>query len=100
MELLDGKGQGEPTIRQVSVMGKNKTSLLIDFLNEVLTLAHINKEYYPVISIKTLTEEKIEASLRGFQVSKFENDVKAVTYHEAEVINESGKWSVSLVLDV
>ncbi len=100
MALLDGKSAGQEKIREVSVEGKNKTILLIDFLNEVLALAQINKEHYVEIAIKTLTDERIEANLKGFPVSRFETDVKAVTYHEAEVKEEDGRWSVSLVLDV
>lgn len=100
MSIMDGKSLGGEVFREVSAEGKNKTVLLIDFLNEVLTLAQINKEHYGEISIKMLTDEKIEAGLKGQRVNRFESDVKAVTYHEAQVTEENGKWSVSLVLDV
>ena len=100
MTLLDGRSGEQEVIREVSVESKNKTTLLVDFLNEVLTLAHINKECYSQIALKTLTDERLDASIKGFGVSRFKTDVKAVTYHEAEVREEGGRWLVSLVLDV
>ncbi len=100
MMIIEGKGKGVSVTREVELSARDKTSLLVDFLNEVLALSHINREIYEVVRFEKVSETKISARLNGFRVDGFEGDVKAVTYHEAEVVNENGKWSVNLVLDV
>jgi SHS2 domain-containing protein len=36
----------------------------------------------------------------GYSPVEFEQDVKAVTYHEADVRYENGMWSTTLVFDI
>ena len=77
------------------------TSLLVDFLSEVLTLSHINKSIYCEVIFVALTETEIRASVRGKATDRFDKDIKAVTYHEAELkINEKGQWESILVFDL
>lgn len=77
------------------------TSLLVDFLSEVLTLSHISKTIYCEVIFETLTETEIKASIRGKSTNQFDRDLKAVTYHEAELkINEKGQWESILVFDI
>lgn len=77
------------------------TSLLVDFLSEVLTLSHINKSIYCEVIFEALTETEIRASVRGKATDRFDKDIKAVTYHEAELkINEKRQWESILVFDL
>lgn len=77
------------------------TSLLVDFLSEVLTLSHINKSIYCEVIFDVLTETEIRASVRGKATNRFDKDIKAVTYHEAELkSNEKGQWESILVFDL
>lgn len=77
------------------------TSLLVDFLSEVLTLSHINKSIYCEVIFDVLTETEIRASVRGKATNRFDKDIKAVTYHEAELkINEKRQWESILVFDL
>ena len=46
-----------------------------------------------------LTETELAATIIGTS-ARFEQDVKAVTYHEAEVRCENGVWSTMLVFDI
>lgn len=87
--------------RVVSLTAPDITVLLIDFLSDALTSAHTNKEVYSNVEIKSLGQNNLEAILIGDKVDHFKEDVKAVTYHEAEVKkNERGKWETTLVLDI
>lgn len=77
------------------------TSLLVDFLSEVLTLSHIDKTIYCEVIFEALTETEIRARVRGKATTQFDKDIKAVTYHEAELkINEKGQWESILVFDI
>ena len=87
--------------RKVKVEAPDKTALLVDFLSEVLALSQTNKEVYTEVKFNKFSETELEALLRGIKVDEFDEDIKAVTYHEAEVKqNEKGEWETFLVLDI
>lgn len=108
MSFAGGKEKTEDVniqLREVKVSSPDETALLVDFLNEILSLSHINKETYGNIKINKLERGEdvveIEADLEGVEVSEFEEDIKAVTYHEAEVKkNDKGEWEASLIFDI
>lgn len=99
-KLMRPIGVGETVTRRVELAARDKTGLVVDFMGEVLTLSHINREIYTQITDILIEGQVMKGRLTGKIVRGFGNDVKAVTYHEAEVKNENNKWSISLVLDV
>jgi SHS2 domain-containing protein len=84
----------------VRVDAPDHTFLLVDFLNEALTLSHIHRMVFTVEALKVDGLE-MTATLRGATPERFSEDVKAVTYHEAEVKeNADGSWQTQLVFDI
>ena len=75
------------------------TSLLVDFLNEVLHRAHVAHEMFDDAHFTRLDATSCEATLTGAS-STFEEDVKAVTYHEAEVRKVGEEWTTMIVFDI
>jgi len=103
MELIypDVKKISPITDRQVELTAPDSTALLVDFLGQALTLAQTHKEVYSKVEFKLLNNERLSAVIAGDKVDRFEEDVKAVTYHEAEVKkNDQGQWQTTLVLDI
>jgi SHS2 domain-containing protein len=87
--------------RPITVYARDKTALLVDFLNEALSLAQIHKEIYTSVTFSTFSEIAVEAVLWGRKVEEFDEDIKAVTYHEAEVRqNKKKEWETTLVFDI
>jgi len=76
------------------------TSLLVDFLNEVLHRAHVAREVFHDAAFTRLDDTNVTVTLSGIGPASFEEDIKAVTYHEAEVRQEEGEWSTMLVFDI
>jgi SHS2 domain-containing protein len=91
---------GETTNLRVDITAPDVTTLLVDFLNEILTRTHIAYEAYDDLAIEQIDETHVAATLRGRRAEAFDEDVKAVTYHEADVRHEDGTWSTSLVFDI
>lgn len=86
---------------KICVESMDYTCLLIDFLSEVLLLTQSHYRIFSSIDIESLTSSKIEAVLHGSFVEGFDEDIKAVTYHEAEVIkNEQGNYESIIVFDI
>lgn len=97
--LFDTLSQG--VVAQVTCEGKDRTDLLIDFLSQVLTLEHIQKAAFTEILHFFVTDFSLEASLFGRTTSAFGKEIKAVTYHEAEVVaDQNGQLSTVLVFDI
>ncbi len=86
---------------KVELQAPDTTVLLIDFLSEALTMILSRKILFRELEIVHLYERELVGLLKGFPVEGFDDDIKAVTYHEAEVIqNEEGKWETAIVFDI
>jgi SHS2 domain-containing protein len=92
---------GEAVHAVIELSAPDSTALLIDFLSEVLTLSHIRKAVFDQIELDRLETDSLRARLTGQPIEDFGEDVKAVTYHEAEVIQgQDGKWSTMVIFDI
>jgi SHS2 domain-containing protein len=91
----------ETKSKMVKIDSLDQTSLLIDFLSEVLQYIYEEKVVYFRTKILKLGEKEMEAEIFGREEEGFDEDIKAVTYHEAEIKkNEKGYWEVTIVFDV
>ncbi len=86
---------------RVKLQSPDTTALLIDFLSKVLRLSQIHKAIFVDFDIDKMTDCELVATLSGKQIGAFAEDVKTVTYHEAEVtVNGNGDWETSIIFDV
>ena len=76
------------------------TALLVDFLNDVLHRAHVGQEMFAEIRFPRFEADSLTAELTGIAPASFDEDVKAVTYHEADVRQEGEEWVTMLVFDI
>jgi SHS2 domain-containing protein len=90
----------EPAEAVIELESADATALLVDFLGEVLTRSHVAREAYTDVAFDELSSTHLRATVRGRRVRGFEEDVKAVTYHEAEVVFDGVNWSTMLVFDI
>ncbi len=89
------------TERALTLQAQDPTSLLVDFLNEVLACTAIHKELYPHLIVEEMDNTSLKVRLHGVSAQEFDKDIKAVTYHEAHLIqNEKGEWETTLVFDI
>jgi SHS2 domain-containing protein len=84
---------------RVAIDSLDRTSLLVDFLNAVLSRAHIDRVAFDDVEFNTLTETDLVAEVTGRHAT-FAQDVKAVTYHEANVEMVGDHWQTILVFDI
>jgi SHS2 domain-containing protein len=99
--FVNASGEGERRERAVEVAAGNATDLLVDFLNEALWRLHAYREVYDAVDFQRCTLTDLSATLHGRAFQAMAEDVKAVTYHEADVQQTpEGRWTTVLVLDV
>jgi SHS2 domain-containing protein len=88
-------------VETIELTAPDTSSLLIDFLSEVLTMSYINKTLFYDLFFYRLTDSHLSADVTGVRINGFEEDIKAVTYHEADVyLNDQDEWQTTLVFDV
>ena len=86
---------------RIKISSLDDTNLLIDFLSDVLTHTYTNKTIYCKINILRLEKYNIEADVFGIKTNDFDEEIKAVTYHEAEVKqNKNNKWETCVIFDI
>ena len=87
--------------REIQINSIDPTTLLIDFLSEVLTQAYLEKGLFCEMEILERKDTFIKALIKGCPVPYFEDDIKAVTYHDAEIKQRKDeKWETPIVFDL
>ncbi len=81
-------------------------SLLVNFLNEILARSQINKCVYKISELKT-QNSLLSATLIGYPVDHFDEDIKAVTYQDVDIKLttknlklKTKEWQTDLVFDI
>lgn len=104
--MLKKNGCGKPGAlnisRKVEIHSTDVTTLLVDFLSETLTASFTEKALFCQVDFAELTQKHLRAVVSGHSLVAFDNDIKAVTYHEAEVVRDekTGRWRTSLIFDI
>ena len=87
--------------KTIKVKSLDPEALLVDFLSEVLYLTQVNREIYNKVRFTKLTDSELEAELFGQTVKRFDEDIKAVTYHGLEIKKtEGGKREATILFDI
>lgn len=95
---IKGACEGE---RRVVLSSIDQTALLIDFLNEILSLSQLHGEVFRDFSVTKMTDKEVTVLMKTCAVTEFGEVVKAVTYHGADIKqNDKGVWEVEVILDV
>ena len=87
--------------KEISISSVDPTTLLVDFLSKVLTLSHINLTIFCKINFVKLKENSLKARLFGQKIDSFDNDIKAVSYSEAEITKDKdGNFQTVIIFDI
>jgi SHS2 domain-containing protein len=98
-QIKDEKSRIE-VARKIKIKVADEISLLVDFLSEVLSLSDINNEAYFEVEFKKLTGTELEAEIFGQPIEKMGLEIKAVTYHGAEIKKIHGMWQATILFDI
>lgn len=86
--------------REIAIEAPDITALLIDFLNEALAWMHSGREAYTAVQFRLFSENSLAAVLEGYRTESFGEDIKAVTYHEADVRKSGDEWRTMIIFDI
>ncbi len=86
---------------KIEIHALDRTCLLIDFLSEILSCSYAEKSIYCKVEFLEFTSNEISAILFGTRTIKYDEEIKAVTYHEAQVHrNRNKQWETLVVFDI
>ncbi len=74
-------------------------SLLVSFLSELLYKIEEKRQAFDVCSV-TIEGFHMKAQLEGAPISYQKKEIKAVTFHNLNIIHREGKYEVTIVFDV
>ena len=100
--ILKEKPEGEEKIsKEIELESPDQASHLVDFLNEVLYNAYSEKAIFTESEFEFFAETKLKAKISGYKIKEgFDEDIKAATYHEAEIKKENEDFKVTLIFDI
>ena len=75
-------------------------TLLVDWLTELAFWAEDEQLVFHVISLSDVTDTHLKANLRGGRVSELLKHIKAVTYHNLEIVKTDRGLAATVVFDV
>lgn len=91
---------GEKITKKIKIESTDLTALLVDFLSEALTQSQINKAVFYAAEFSKFSDTALEGEIEGVKIAEFNEDVKAATYHGAEIIQKNDVYEVTVVYDI
>jgi len=87
----------------IKLTADNYENLMIKWLKEILSRWHIDQSIVFPNRILNLTEQSLSAEVSiipydaGYRIK---NDIKAVTYHQFQVVKTTSGWELKVIFDV
>jgi SHS2 domain-containing protein len=86
--------------RHLELDAYDAETLLVDWLTELAFWAEDEGLIFPVISLSEVTDTHLKATLKGGRVAGLLKHIKAVTYHNLEIMKTERGLSATVVFDV
>ena len=99
-------GEGHPEApadaeeESISLEAGDTEALLVDWLNELISLSDARKKVYTDFVVDRLSERALHARVRGFTPSVLKTAVKAATFHGLRINEHEDFFTATVVLDV
>ena len=93
----DSHRQKEKTVRLKAI---DAESLLVEWLSELAYWAETEMLVFHKFDLLSVSSTHIEARIHGRRVAQLEKHIKAVTYHNLEIIQTDGGLTATVVFDV
>lgn len=88
------------TPREIEVEGGDRETLLINWLNELLYIAEVDRQYPAAIEILEFAPPRLRARLELTAEERPDRRIKAATFHNLKVEQTPQGWEATVVVDV
>jgi SHS2 domain-containing protein len=101
--MIKGESQAKTTDTNITVSGQDLPDLLVRWLGEILYLFEGEDLVVTFIHIGFLSVTRLDAALKTVPydptVHKILSEIKAVTYHQVQVIEKGSVWEAQVIFD-
>ena len=94
---ISGSGHQE---KLVALEAMDTESLLVDWLSELAYWAEIEMLVFHEFRLESVSPTHLKARICGTQVTQLEKHIKAVTYHNLEIVQTEKGLTATVVFDV
>lgn len=91
---------GEKITAKIKIESADAAALLVDFLSEALTQSQINKIVFYEAKFLKFSDTALEGEIEGVKIAEFDEDIKAATYHGAEIGKKGDLYEVVVIYDI
>jgi SHS2 domain-containing protein len=102
--MVRGNRSGNTSSVNISLSGQDLADLMVRWLGEVLYLLEGESLVVSAITIRDLTTARLEAvgEVVPFDpdIHEIQTEVKAVTYHQVEVVDKGDQWEARVTFDI
>jgi SHS2 domain-containing protein len=86
--------------RRLILEAFDKETLLVDWLTELAYWAEDEQLVFGEVELSQVTKTHLSAVVRGGKSAELEKHIKAVTYHNLEIVEADGQLTTTIVFDV
>ena len=86
--------------RTVVLDAVDAETLLVDWLSELAYWAEDEQLVFREFELSEVTERHLSAVVRGGKAAELQKHIKAVTYHNLEIVERGGGLETTIVFDV
>ena len=90
----------EPAAKAVELEAEDAEGLLVEWLSELAYWAESESLVFHRFDLHSLSPTQLKATIHGSRVTQLNNHIKAVTYHDLEIIQTEDGLTATVVFDV
>jgi SHS2 domain-containing protein len=90
----------EPAAKVVELEAEDAEGLLVEWLSELAYWAESESLVFHRFDLHSLSPTQLKATIHGRRVTQLDNHIKAVTYHDLEIIQTEDGLTATVVFDV
>jgi SHS2 domain-containing protein len=89
-----------PLTKSIALEAMDAESLLVEWLSELAYWAEAEMLVFRTFDLQSVSPTHVRALVNGSRVTRMEKHIKAVTYHNLEIVNTESGLAVTVVFDV
>jgi SHS2 domain-containing protein len=89
-----------PVTKSIALDAIDAESLLVEWLSELVYWAETGMLVFSKFDLRNVSTTMVNAVIHGSRITRLENHIKAVTYHNLEIIKTNTGLTATVVFDV
>ena len=102
--MISGDSKNKEFAETVDVRGIDREELIVNWLTELNYFFLTESKIFNTFEIERLTDTELKATVLGEKFNphcnEIKNEIKAVTFHDLEIVKKKNRWETKIVFDI